>query len=145
MSNIHIIEITKNNLKVTEQINYLLNILSSNFKGLSAKNIDLLINKEDTIILGAFNESNLVGILSFICVDMLTKKKGLIEDVVVDPSFRGEKIGKNLMLKAHELAKQLNCTTIHLTSRPSRVEANSLYKSLGYEIKNTNYYILSDL
>ena len=30
MSDIYISEITKNNLKVTEQINYLLNILSSN-------------------------------------------------------------------------------------------------------------------
>ena len=51
MSDIYISEITKNNLKVTEQINYLLNILSSNFKGLSVKNIDLLINKKNIIIL----------------------------------------------------------------------------------------------
>ena len=142
---IYIAEITENNLKTTKQINYLLNILNADYEDVSFNKINSLINKKNIIILGAFYDSNLVGILSLICVDMLVQKKGLIEDVVVDPSFRGKKIGKKLMVKAHELAKQLNCTTIHLTSRPSRVEANYLYKSLGYKTKKTNYYILSDL
>ena len=145
MNDINIIEITKNNLNINNKINKLLNQLSSNFKSLSSEKVDNVITNKNTILLGAFCGSDLVGILSLICVDMLTQKKALIEDVVVDSDFRGKQIGKKLMLKAHELAKKMSCSTIHLTSRPSRVVANNLYQSLGYKIKETNYYILTYL
>lgn len=143
MNDIYITEITKNNLKITNKINELLGQLNSNFKNLSFAKINDLIMNKNVVLLGAFCGSDLVGILSLISVNMLAQKKALIEDVVVDSDFRGKQIGKKLMLKAHELAIKMSCSTIHLTSRPSRIAANKLYQSLGYKIKETNYYIYS--
>ena len=66
--------------------------------------------------------------------------KAWIEDVVVEKKYRGMGIGKKLVLRALEKAGQLGARVISLTSRPSRVEANKLYKKLGFELVGTNCY-----
>jgi ribosomal protein S18 acetylase RimI-like enzyme len=39
-----------------------------------------------------------------------------------------------------EHARALGCTTVDLTSRPSREAANHMYKKLGFELRETNTY-----
>ena len=68
--------------------------------------------------------------------------KGWIEDVVVDSRHRGLGLGKRLLLFVHQCAKELGVDSLILTSAPHRVEANGLYRSLGYEQRNTNAYRL---
>ncbi len=68
--------------------------------------------------------------------------KGWIEDVVVDKLHRGCGLGKRLLLFVHNCAKELGVGSLILTSAPHRVEANGLYRSLGYEQRNTNAYRL---
>jgi ribosomal protein S18 acetylase RimI-like enzyme len=63
-----------------------------------------------------------------------------IEDVVVDSSARGMGIGKELNLAALELAKKAGAKTVELTSRPSREQANQLYKNIGFVKRETNVY-----
>jgi ribosomal protein S18 acetylase RimI-like enzyme len=66
-----------------------------------------------------------------------------IEDVVVDEKRRGEGIGKKMMIHAIEYAKKTGVTKIELTSHPSRVEANKLYRSLEFSLIETNVYRLT--
>ena len=54
MNDIHIIEITKNNLKITNKINELLGQLSSNFENLSFAKINDLIMNKNVVLLGVF-------------------------------------------------------------------------------------------
>jgi ribosomal protein S18 acetylase RimI-like enzyme len=63
-----------------------------------------------------------------------------IEDVVVDGSHRGKGIGKELMLFAIDYSRSLGAKDIKLTSRPARIEANELYKKLGFKKYETNFY-----
>ena len=37
-------------------------------------------------------------------------------------------------------ANELGCTTVDLTSRPSREAANRLYQREGFEVRETNVY-----
>lgn len=67
---------------------------------------------------------------------------GTIEDVVVDENYRGMGLGRLLMDRAIEKARELGMEHIDLTSAPHRVPANNLYKSLGFELRNTNPYRL---
>ena len=69
--------------------------------------------------------------------------KGWIEDVVVDKNHRGLGLGKRLLRFVHERAKELGVGSLILTSAPRRVEANGLYRSLGYELRDTNAYRLN--
>ena len=63
-----------------------------------------------------------------------------IEDVVVDESQRGKGIGRELMLFAINYSKSLGAKDVRLTSRPSRIAANELYKNLGFKQYETNFY-----
>jgi len=69
-----------------------------------------------------------------------TGRKAWIEDVVVDESQRGRGFGDELVKFAIEYSKSLDARSVALTSRPSRVEANELYKKLGFVQHETNVY-----
>lgn len=69
-----------------------------------------------------------------------TGSKAWIEDVVVDMACRGRGLGKRLVTHAVEYCRQQGVDTLMLTSNPKRVAANALYRSLGFEPKETNVY-----
>jgi len=62
-----------------------------------------------------------------------------IHDVVVDKEYRGRGLGEKITLVLIEDAKKFAKTKnvkikLYLTSRPSRIAANKLYKKLGFEL-----------
>ena len=63
-----------------------------------------------------------------------------IESVVVSAKCRGRGYGKALMMAMVEAAKGFKAHHIQLTSNPSRIAANRLYQSLGFERYETNCY-----
>ena len=69
-----------------------------------------------------------------------TGRKAWIEDVVVDSQMRGQKLGRQLIDRVVDEARRLAPCSLMLTSRPARVAANALYKSAGFEQRETNVY-----
>lgn len=69
-----------------------------------------------------------------------TGRKMWIEDVVVDEAYRGRSFGAMLVKHAMEFAASSGGGALMLTSRPSRVAANALYRSCGFLPKETNMY-----
>lgn len=69
-----------------------------------------------------------------------TGRKASVEDVVVSEDCRGRHIGRDLMLYVLERARELAPIELHLTSKPVRVAANALYRSVGFLKKETNAY-----
>ena len=69
-----------------------------------------------------------------------TGRKMWIEDVVVDEVARGLSIGRAMVGHAIEYAKGLGGGALMLTSRPSRIAANNLYRSCDFKQKETNVY-----
>lgn len=138
-----VIELKYNSNYLVEAFNGLLPQLSSSFESISAPKMDELINSDNTKILVAVDGGLVLGTLTLVIVKIPTGIKAWIEDVVVDEKARGKGVAKLLMSSAHKLAKELACSSINLTSTPKRVEANNLYQSLGYKLRNTNYYRLS--
>lgn len=69
-----------------------------------------------------------------------TGRKASVEDVVVSENCRGRHIGRDLMLYVLERARELAPIELHLTSKPARVAANALYRSVGFLRKETNAY-----
>ena len=88
-------------------------------------------------------EGQIVGCASLCVFDSPTGRKASLEDVVVSSRQRGQGLGKQLM--EHILryaARELGNVDLHLTSRPHRVAANALYRSLGFQQRETNFYKL---
>jgi len=66
-----------------------------------------------------------------------------IEAVAVLPEYRGQHFGEALVTRLIADARKMGTTQLHLTSRPSRVAANRLYRKLGFELRETNNYVMS--
>lgn len=134
-------ELTEVSLAALISINKLLPQLSAKASKLTLNDLQDLADSESTrIFLASDDSSQIIGMLSLIVMRIPTGKKAWIEDVVVDEGARGMGVGKSLMNYAKENAKNLGVKSVDLTSRPSRVDANRLYKSLGYQIRETNVY-----
>jgi N-acetylglutamate synthase-like GNAT family acetyltransferase len=65
---------------------------------------------------------------------------GMVEEVAVDDEVRGRHESVHLMIGLLRHAAGLGLRFVDLTSRPSRVQANSLYKKLGFNLRETNCY-----
>jgi phosphinothricin acetyltransferase len=65
-----------------------------------------------------------------------------IEDVVVDGALRGGGLGRVLMTATLDTLHAMKIQHVELTSRPSRVAATSLYRSLGFTLRETCVYEL---
>ena len=89
------------------------------------------------------DDGHVMGCASLCVFDSPTGRKASVEDVVVSSSCRGRGIGRQLVEAIIDYARlELAPVEIHLTSRPHRVAANELYRSLGFQQKETNVYRL---
>ncbi len=84
----------------------------------------------------------IVGTLTLQTFRIPTGIRAWIEDVVVDEEARGQGAGAALVGRALEIAAAAGALTVELTSRPSRVAANALYRRLGFVERETSVYRL---
>ena len=83
----------------------------------------------------------ILGVATLCVYESPTGRKASVEDVVVSQKSRGQHIGKRLMEHIIAFARtNLADVDLCLTSRPHRVAANNLYRSLGFQPKETNVY-----
>lgn len=89
------------------------------------------------------DKGSVIGCASLCVYYSPTGMKASVEDVVVSSAYRGQHLGRKLMEHLIDYArKDLKNVELHLTSRPHRIAANELYKSLGFRQKETNVYIM---
>lgn len=100
---------------------------------------EILASPESHLFFACHGETP-AGMLTLGCYKSPTGSKAWIEDVVVDPVFRGQGIGKALVEHAIRFAASCGAGSLMLTSNPSRIAANRLYQSLRFERKETNVY-----
>jgi ribosomal protein S18 acetylase RimI-like enzyme len=138
-----IIEIKEYSPKLFEAFKNLLPQLVSEDFDLDNDYLELVVNSPSNRILVACANGVVLGGLTMVLVRIPTGNKVLIEDVVVDKSFRGHGIGEALVEEAVKLAQKLGVKKVDLTSSPFRETANRLYKRVGFEKRKTNVYRLN--
>ena len=60
-------------------------------------------------------------------------KRATVESVRVDEKFRGQGIGRELMLFAINRAREEKCISIQLTTNLDRKDAHRFYENLGFK------------
>ena len=87
------------------------------------------------------DNEHIMGMLTLGHYTSPTGRKVWVEDVVVSAEYRGEGLGRKLINHAIEYCREnLSPCTLMLTSNPARVAANELYRTSGFEPKQTNVY-----
>ena len=95
------------------------------------------------IFIAENDEKHIVGCATLCVFESPTGRKASVEDVVVLPAYRGQGIGRTLLQRIIDFAKnKLAPIDLRLTSNPVRTEANALYLSMGFEKRDTNVYMI---
>ncbi|EKE18668.1 MAG: Acetyltransferase [uncultured bacterium] len=89
-------------------------------------------------------DAKLIGFGSLIIHKVPTKGEvARIEDIIIAEGHQGKGLGRMLVLKLIEIAKEKKVGRINLTSNPMRVSAQKLYESVGFIKGNTDTFSMS--
>ena len=103
--------------------------------------LDKVLAKENNItLLVCREEEKIAGMASLCTYKVISGHKGWIEDVVVDESERGKGIGRLLMNRLIDLAKEKGLSELFLFTGYHRKPAIAMYESLGFKEKESHLY-----
>lgn len=102
--------------------------------------LEEIVASPATTLFVARDRAAIVGALTLVAFRIPTGVRTRIEDVVVDETLRGRRVGERLSQAALERARSLGARSTDLTSRPSREAANRLYARMGFERRESNVY-----
>ena len=99
--------------------------------------LDYKDHSDNTVHIGYFHEDNLIGVARLIDMD---KDVIHIGRVVIDKEYRGQGIGRELIIGCENIAQQIlkRKTIIELSAQ---IQAENFYKSLGYNRVNDKIYL----
>ena len=124
------------------RIDALLHMLSPDDPALEqARLAELIAGDSFWLFVSEDAEGKLAGMLTLTRCHTLSRSKFWIEDVIVDPAYRGQGVGRDLVHAAVEYVKDYRQgSSLYLTSNPSRTAARALYRSEGFEEYNTGVF-----
>ena len=94
-------------------------------------------HSENTIHIGYFNDNKLIGVARLIDLD---KDVIHIGRVVIDKEYRGQGIGRELIIGCENIAQQILKRKI-IIELSAQIQAENFYKSLGYNRVNDIIYL----
>lgn len=106
--------------------------------------LDLVLSDENShLFVARHKDGEIVGMATGCSFTIPTGCHATVEDVVVLPAYQGLGLGRQLVQTILDfLSKTGKDYKVGLTSKPSRVAANMLYRSMGFEKKETNVYTM---
>ena len=94
-------------------------------------------HSDNTVHIGYFHEDNLIGVARLIDMD---KDVIHIGRVVIDKEYRGQGIGRELIIGCENIAQQILKRKI-IIELSAQIQAENFYKSLGYNRVNNKIYL----
>ena len=68
------------------------------------------------------------------------KRMWLLNDLFVDPNYRGQGISKMLINQAKDLCQKTNACGVLLETETTNDIGNNLYPAAGFELEANNFY-----
>lgn len=100
----------------------------------------MLAHEAITQFVARGEDGRIVGVSTLATFPIPTGWRAWVEDVIVDEASANQGLGRRLTEAMLARARELGCTTVDLTSRPSRAAANHLYRKVGFQPRETNVY-----
>lgn len=130
-----------------EAVNYLMGQMSLSAtrpKPLTSAMMKAMLSQKNVYFLAAVADSTgnekIIGLLTIYFIRIPSGLTCVAEDLIIDEPYRKWGVGRILMERGIELAKEKRARHISLRTNPKRVEANKLYQALGFQKMETNFY-----
>ena len=94
-------------------------------------------NSENTVHIGFFDNNKLIGVARLIDLD---KDVIHVGRVVIDKEYRGQGIGRKLIIGCENIAKQILKKEV-IIELSAQIQAEKFYESLGYNRINDKIYL----
>jgi ribosomal protein S18 acetylase RimI-like enzyme len=137
-------QVTTYSEEVAEAISMFVTKLGDRYQPFTDDSLREIIDSQQSCLFIAIHvpTKEVAGMIFEIIYRIPYTKKAYIEDLFIDEKFRKMGIATRLMQKAVDTAKEHHAAYIDFTSKPYRVEGNSLYEKLGFKKRDTNVYRL---
>jgi ribosomal protein S18 acetylase RimI-like enzyme len=101
---------------------------------LIAENCRNLLSEANSYILVAEIEGIIVGFVNFTTRKTILHRglSGLIDELIIDKSYRSKGIGKQLLLSAIEKSRQLGCCEVEVSTEKTNIKAREFYRQCGF-------------
>lgn len=97
----------------------------------------VMTSNDQYLLLGAYVDGHLAGsVMGIVCHDLVGECNPfmVIENVIVTEAYRGQGVGKLLMLEMEHCAVERQCAYIIFVSGSQRKAAHQFYASIGYKL-----------
>ena len=98
---------------------------------------DAEVTASDAPTYVAEQDGVVVGMVTLCVYTTLTGTKAYLDHLVVAPDARRRRVGRALVEYAIERARDAGASRVDLTARATKREAHALYRSLGFEQRET--------
>ena len=108
---------------------------------------DRLEKKDSEIFVAENDQQELVGFVQLYPLFSSTRmeKLWLLNDLFIDPRYRGKEISVRLIERAKKLVKDSSACAMFLETEKSNIIGNNLYPKTGFKFnKSSNFYEWSD-
>lgn len=89
-------------------------------------------------------DEKILGSFALLIMDNLTHlgaPSAIVENVVVDPRYHGQGVGKQMMNFAMKICKEAGCYKLALSSNVKRLNAHKFYESLGFQRRGFSFVV----
>src|SRR5882672_314218 len=130
--------------EIAEAVRNLASQIGKNYKTLTDDDLKEILNSSQSFLFISreVSTNQIAGMVMAIVYRIPYVKKAYLDDLIVDPQFRGKGIATALMKHAASFAKEKGAAYVDFTERPRRTESNNLYGKLGFDKRDTNVYRL---
>ena len=126
-----------------EALRSLLPQLNPRLPELTMEKLQAVVDDPAATLLAVYDEGTVMGVAVVLTYTTPSWRKARIEDVVIDEKARGRGLGKALVERCIELARERGTEVVELQSARWREAANRLYPALGFELRESNLYRLT--
>ncbi len=126
--------------EIQDQISALFKQLAPNKNQIALK--DIFKDKNEIYLAYGIENGAIIGIASMCIYTVISGKKAWVEDVVVHENSRAKGLGRKLMNKLLDIAREKELTEVLLFSAEHRIAAKQLYEDLGFVMNASKLYKL---
>lgn len=139
MDNLQVKELTS--LDVLRELTKVFTLAFETTYDVSDQYLSEMLENESTVILGAFEETTLVGgVVAFEFSPIHGAKEMYLYDIAVHPDFQKKGIGRKLMSQLKQVAQSRGVETIFVEAESEDDHAVKFYRSIGGEEVLVNHF-----
>lgn len=125
--------------QATEELNVLLPQLSDHVRPVTPAVLGRIIASDDQLFI-ATDDGRIIGAALLVVNVQLVRTKSWLEDLVVDDTYRGQGVGKQLIEAVVTAARKTEAASLDISSKASRSALYGMYESMGFVRRDTNLF-----